>query len=383
VSLRRITRQRRHHAAGRVQRRDRRPQRKRVCTRPPARCRQLAHAERRRAPPGRHRIRAGLALRPRASVARRWRRATSPTTSKRRLRRGPATGARWSTAGAAASAQGRWPLVLDQIGFSVHVLDGGYQAFRRAVLAQLQTLPGALDLRVLSWAARARARAGCCRHWPGKALRCWTWRRWPATAAGAGAAAGPTAAVAEGVRDPAVARVARAGRRHAPCLWKARAAPSAACACPSRCWSVRAAPCIRLEMPVEARVQMLLQDYAHFVSDAEAFCERLTRCANCAAPQWSKLAGAGARRGTGHRGAAIAGAALRPAVRTFDVTQLASRHRRGAFACPQWVCREWREDCSQSGAPSGDESGWRHGPERARKPSRRPSGPKRSKSATR
>src|SRR5690606_18040317 len=39
--------------------------------------------------------------------------------------------------------------VLGEIGFEVFLLDGGYRAFRRAVLAELQTLPQRLAWRVL------------------------------------------------------------------------------------------------------------------------------------------------------------------------------------------------------------------------------------------
>ena len=39
--------------------------------------------------------------------------------------------------------------VLDQIGFRVHVLDGGYRDFRRAVVAELAELPARFDWRVV------------------------------------------------------------------------------------------------------------------------------------------------------------------------------------------------------------------------------------------
>ncbi|MDO8420439.1 MAG: tRNA 2-selenouridine(34) synthase MnmH, partial [Rubrivivax sp.] len=39
--------------------------------------------------------------------------------------------------------------VLDQVGFSVQVLEGGYREFRRAVLAELETRPATLRLRVI------------------------------------------------------------------------------------------------------------------------------------------------------------------------------------------------------------------------------------------
>ena len=38
---------------------------------------------------------------------------------------------------------------------------------------------------------------------------------------------------------------------------------------------LRAAPCVALDMPLAARVALLLQDYGHFVLDTESFCERL------------------------------------------------------------------------------------------------------------
>ena len=39
--------------------------------------------------------------------------------------------------------------VLEQIGFRVHVLEGGYRDFRRAVVAELETLPERFDWRVV------------------------------------------------------------------------------------------------------------------------------------------------------------------------------------------------------------------------------------------
>lgn len=44
---------------------------------------------------------------------------------------------------------GSLALVLGQIGFRVHLLAGGYRAFRKSVIAALETLPAALELRVI------------------------------------------------------------------------------------------------------------------------------------------------------------------------------------------------------------------------------------------
>jgi tRNA 2-selenouridine synthase len=38
---------------------------------------------------------------------------------------------------------------------------------------------------------------------------------------------------------------------------------------------MRAAPCIRLELPLPARVRLLIEDYDFFVRDIDAFCARL------------------------------------------------------------------------------------------------------------
>ena len=60
--------------------------------------------------------------------------------------------------------------VLDQIGFRVHVLDGGYRDFRRAVVAALETLPE--RFAGASSAGRpARARAACSTRSPPRARR--------------------------------------------------------------------------------------------------------------------------------------------------------------------------------------------------------------------
>jgi tRNA 2-selenouridine synthase len=41
--------------------------------------------------------------------------------------------------------------------------------------------------------------------------------------------------------------------------------------------AMRAAPCVRLHTPQTVRVQMLKEDYEHFLSDPEALCDRLSR----------------------------------------------------------------------------------------------------------
>jgi tRNA 2-selenouridine synthase len=38
---------------------------------------------------------------------------------------------------------------------------------------------------------------------------------------------------------------------------------------------MRASPCVALDLPLEARVALLMRDYRHFVTDTPAFCQRL------------------------------------------------------------------------------------------------------------
>ena len=65
--------------------------------------------------------------------------------------------------------------------------------------------------------------------------------------------------------------------------------------------AVRAATCLQVQMPLAARVQFLLHDYAHFVSDTESFCHRLAALRELrGAAVVEGLAGPGAR-GAGGR----------------------------------------------------------------------------------
>lgn len=170
---------------------------------------------------------------------------------------------------------GSLALVLDQIGFYVQVLEGGYREFRRAVLAELDTLPATLQLQVLC------GRTGSAKTRLLRAL----------SAAGEqvldlellachrGSVLGPEPGQPQPSQkafDTAVWRALRGfdparrvfvesesrlvGRLRVPEALLLR---------------MRAAPCLQVQMPVETRVAFLMEDYAHFVSDTEAFCERL------------------------------------------------------------------------------------------------------------
>jgi tRNA 2-selenouridine synthase len=165
--------------------------------------------------------------------------------------------------------------VLGQIGFTVQVLDGGYQAFRRAVLAELELLPAPLTWRlvcgrtgsaksrllqalaaageqVLDLEALACHRGSLLGQVPGqpqpsqKAFETSVWQ-----ALRSFSAARPVYVEGE---SRTIGRL-RVPERLLECL--------------------RAAPCVQVQMPLPARVAFLLDDYAHFIVDVDGFCRRL------------------------------------------------------------------------------------------------------------
>ena len=60
---------------------------------------------------------------------------------------------------------------------------------------------------------------------------------------------------------------------------------------------MRASPCIQLDLALEARVALLIEDYSFFVSDTAAFCARLdalrTARGNALVNEWQEAARAG------------------------------------------------------------------------------------------
>ncbi len=166
-------------------------------------------------------------------------------------------------------------LVLSQIGFRVHLLEGGYQAFRRAVMTALETLPAAFSFVVVcgttgsgkSLLLRALAERGAqmldlealARH-RGSVLGLVPGETQPSQKAF-------DTAVWNALRklDPArpvfvESESAKVGDLRVP---------------PALVERMRASPCVWLDLPIEARVSLLLREYDFFVRDVEAFCGRL------------------------------------------------------------------------------------------------------------
>ena len=165
--------------------------------------------------------------------------------------------------------------VLDQIGFRVHVLEGGYREFRRAVVAALDELPARFDWRVV-----------CGPTGSGKS-------RLLATLAAQGAQVldletlanhrGSVLGLVPGTAQPSQkafdSQVWSALRRldsARPVFVESESQKVGDVRVPKALVNaMRAAPCLWLELALERRVALLLEDYAFFVADTTAFCARL------------------------------------------------------------------------------------------------------------
>ena len=170
---------------------------------------------------------------------------------------------------------GSLSLVLSQIGFDVHIIDGGYKAFRAEMVIDTARLATIFDYRVI-----------CGPTGSGKT-------RLLTSLAAAGAQVLDLEALAEhrssvlglipGQPQPSQkhfdTRIWDALRKLDPShvVWAESeskkvgnvSVPDALMA------ALRASHCARLELPVEERVKLLMEDYDFFVKDPVFFCERL------------------------------------------------------------------------------------------------------------
>ncbi len=166
-------------------------------------------------------------------------------------------------------------LVLGEIGFTVRVLEGGYRAFRREVLVQLQTLPATLQYRVLcgpTGSAKSRLLQALAAQGAQvldlEALACHR-----------GSVLGPL----PGQRQPSqkafettIWQALRSFNPALPVFVESESRTIGRLRVPETLLvQMRAARCVRLTMETPARVNFLLQDYAHFVQDTELFCRQL------------------------------------------------------------------------------------------------------------
>jgi len=166
-------------------------------------------------------------------------------------------------------------LVLGQIGFRVHLLEGGYQAYRRAVLAALEVLPARLQYRIVfgpTGAGKSRL-LGELRAQGQQVLDL------EALAEHRGSVLG----IAPGARQPSQ-------KQFESRLWDTLRGFDAQRLVyiesesrkvgdlrvpPALVDQMRSAPGIALDLPLEQRIALLREEYDFFVRDTGALAERL------------------------------------------------------------------------------------------------------------
>jgi tRNA 2-selenouridine synthase len=170
---------------------------------------------------------------------------------------------------------GSLALVLGQIGFRVHVLEGGYREYRRAVLADLEVLPGRLRYRVIC----GPTGSGKSHLLQVLAARGEQVLDLEALANHRGSVLGLVPGSPQPGQKQFDSRVWDALRRFdaARVVWiESESKKVGDLRVPQALIDpMRASPCVALDLPLEARVALLMRDYEHFVTDTPAFCQRL------------------------------------------------------------------------------------------------------------
>ena len=170
---------------------------------------------------------------------------------------------------------GALALILSQIGFRVTLVEGGYKAFRAAVLQDIPRLVSGLDWRVISGTtgsgktrllqalaeqgaqvvdleALARHRSSVLGAIPGQVQP--TQKRF----------------------DTLVWQALRPLDRTRPVFIESESKKVGNVAVPTALIeAMRQSPCLNLVLPDAERVALLMEDYSFFVHDVESFCERL------------------------------------------------------------------------------------------------------------
>ncbi|MDL2339421.1 MAG: tRNA 2-selenouridine(34) synthase MnmH [Pseudomonadota bacterium] len=170
---------------------------------------------------------------------------------------------------------GSLALVLSQIGFRVQVLEGGYQAYRRAVIKALEVQPSQLRFRVVcgkTGSGKSRLLAALL-----------TQGAQVLDLEGLANHRGSVLGLVPGSPQPTQkhfdSRLWEALRRFDPSMpvWvESESRKVGELRVPERLIEcMRASPCVRLELSIEARVALLMEDYAFFVNDVPTFCVRL------------------------------------------------------------------------------------------------------------
>ena len=170
---------------------------------------------------------------------------------------------------------GALALVLSQVGFEVQVLEGGYREFRRRVVAALDTAGTDLALRLLC----GQTGSGKSRLLHALAAQGAQVLDLEALAEHRGSVLGAHPDAPQPSQKQFETRLWQALQRFdrgQPVFVESESRLIGRLRVPEALLQhMRAAPCLRVEMPMAARVQLLMEDYAHFVREPALLSQRL------------------------------------------------------------------------------------------------------------
>ncbi len=165
--------------------------------------------------------------------------------------------------------------VLDQIGFRVNLLGGGYRSYRRAVVEALDALPDRFELRVIC----GPTGSGKSRLLGALAAQGAQVLDLEALANHRGSVLGLVPGTTQPSQKQFDSRLWDTLRKldpARPVFVESESKKVGDLRVPERLIErMRASPCLWLELPIEARVALLIADYDHFVAAPGTFCERL------------------------------------------------------------------------------------------------------------
>lgn len=165
--------------------------------------------------------------------------------------------------------------VLSAIGFRVHLLEGGYREYRRAVIAALEELPQRLEYRVVC-GVTGSGKSRLLQRLAALGLQVLDLE---ALANHRGSVLGLVPGSPQPGQKQFESRVWDALRRFDPArpvIVESESKKVGDLRVPERLIErMRGSPCIELALPLEARVQLLMDEYDFFVRDTETFCQRL------------------------------------------------------------------------------------------------------------
>ncbi len=168
-------------------------------------------------------------------------------------------------------------LILGQIGFRVHLIEGGYKAFRKAVIEDTPERVQPLQFRVLC----GPTGSGKTRLLQALAAQGAQVLDLEAIACHRASVLGVIPGQPQPTQKAFETRLWDALRRldpKRPVFVEAESKKVGNVTIPdSLIEAMRASPCIRLDLSLQGRVQLLLDDYDYFVKDATFFCERLDK----------------------------------------------------------------------------------------------------------